>query len=58
VVHGPLGAKPRGNEISMRNEGLLEDFRRALPDFAGEAFERSGHDMADQRRFISLDPWR
>jgi len=25
---------PAGTEISMRNPGLLEDFRRALPDFA------------------------
>ena len=25
---------PAGIEISMRNQGLLEDFRRALPDFA------------------------
>ncbi|PIU32668.1 MAG: alpha-amylase [Syntrophobacteraceae bacterium CG07_land_8_20_14_0_80_61_8] len=25
---------PAGIEISMRNEGLLQDFRRALPDFA------------------------
>ena len=24
---------PAGIEISMRNEGLLQDFRRALPDF-------------------------
>ena len=27
---------PAGIEISMRNQGLLEDFRRALPDFAAE----------------------
>ena len=27
---------PAGIEISMRNKGLLEDFRRALPDFAAE----------------------
>ena len=27
---------PAGIEISMRNQGLLEDFRRALPDFAVE----------------------
>jgi hypothetical protein len=27
---------PAGIEISMRNEGLLEDFRRALPDFSAE----------------------
>jgi hypothetical protein len=27
---------PAGIEISMRNTGLLEDFRRALPDFSGE----------------------
>jgi hypothetical protein len=27
---------PAGIEISMRNPGLLEDFRRALPDFAAE----------------------
>jgi len=27
---------PAGIEISMRNPGLLEDFRRALPDFAPE----------------------
>jgi hypothetical protein len=27
---------PAGVEISMRNPGLLEDFRRALPDFAPE----------------------
>jgi len=27
---------PAGIEISMRNAGLLEDFRRALPDFAPE----------------------
>ncbi len=27
---------PAGIEISMRNKGLLEDFRRALPDFAVE----------------------
>ena len=27
---------PAGSEISMRNQGLLEDFRRALPDFAVE----------------------
>jgi len=25
---------PAGREISMRNEGLLQDFRRALPDFS------------------------
>ena len=25
---------PAGIEISMRNQGLLEDFRRALPDFS------------------------
>ncbi|MCU0575151.1 MAG: hypothetical protein MUC41_19515, partial [Syntrophobacteraceae bacterium] len=25
---------PAGIEISMRNKGLLEDFRRALPDFS------------------------
>lgn len=27
---------PAGVAISMRNEGLLEDFRRALPDFTSE----------------------
>lgn len=27
---------PAGIEISMRNEGLITDFRRALPDFAAE----------------------
>jgi hypothetical protein len=27
---------PEGIAISMRNEGLLEDFRRALPDFSAE----------------------
>ena len=27
---------PAGIEISMRNQGLLEDFRRALPDFSAE----------------------
>ena len=27
---------PAGIDISMRNEGLLEDFRRALPDFSRE----------------------
>ena len=27
---------PAGIEISMRNPGLLEDFRRALPDFTAE----------------------
>ncbi len=27
---------PAGMAISMRNEGLLQDFRRALPDFAPE----------------------
>jgi Alpha amylase, catalytic domain len=27
---------PAGIEISMRNQGLLKDFRRALPDFAAE----------------------
>jgi hypothetical protein len=27
---------PAGIEISMRNAGLLEDFRRALPDFSAE----------------------
>lgn len=27
---------PAGIEISMRNKGLLEDFRRALPDFSAE----------------------
>ena len=27
---------PAGIEISMRNPGLFEDFRRALPDFAAE----------------------
>lgn len=27
---------PAGIAISMRNEGLLEDFRRALPDFSAE----------------------
>jgi hypothetical protein len=27
---------PAGIEISMQNRGLLEDFRRALPDFAAE----------------------
>ncbi|HYR02693.1 MAG TPA: alpha-amylase family glycosyl hydrolase [Syntrophobacteria bacterium] len=27
---------PAGIEISMRNKGLLEDFRRALPDFSPE----------------------
>jgi len=27
---------PAGIDISMRNQGLLEDFRRALPDFATE----------------------
>jgi hypothetical protein len=27
---------PAGIEISMRNKGLLEDFRRALPDFSRE----------------------
>jgi hypothetical protein len=27
---------PAGIEISMRNKGLLEDFRRALPDFTAE----------------------
>jgi hypothetical protein len=27
---------PAGIEISMRNTGLLEDFRRALPDFSAE----------------------
>lgn len=27
---------PAGIEISMRNKGLLEDFRRALPDFSVE----------------------
>jgi hypothetical protein len=27
---------PAGIEISMRNKGLVEDFRRALPDFSAE----------------------
>ena len=27
---------PAGIEISMRNEGLLKDFRRALPDFSAD----------------------
>jgi len=27
---------PAGIAISMKNEGLLEDFRRALPDFSPE----------------------
>ena len=27
---------PAGIEIAMRNKGLLEDFRRALPDFSAE----------------------
>jgi len=27
---------PAGAEISIRNEGLLEDFRRALPDFSAK----------------------
>jgi glycosidase len=27
---------PAGISISMQNKGLLEDFRRALPDFAAE----------------------
>lgn len=27
---------PAGIEISMRNKGLLEDFRRALPDFSAD----------------------
>ncbi len=27
---------PAGIEVSMRNKGLLEDFRRALPDFSAE----------------------
>ena len=27
---------PLGIEISMRNKGLLEDFKRALPDFSAE----------------------
>src|SRR5512143_1226566 len=27
---------PAGIEIAMRNKGLLEDFRRALPDFSSE----------------------
>jgi hypothetical protein len=27
---------PAGIEVSMRNQGLLEDFRRALPDFSVE----------------------
>ncbi len=27
---------PAGIEISMRNKGLLEDFKRALPDFSAE----------------------
>lgn len=27
---------PAGIEISMRNQGLIEDFRRALPDFSAE----------------------
>ena len=27
---------PAGIEISMRNKGLLEDFRRALPDFSAQ----------------------
>jgi len=27
---------PAGIEISMRNQGLLEDFRRALPDFSAK----------------------
>jgi len=27
---------PAGIEVSMRNKGLLEDFRRALPDFLAE----------------------
>ena len=35
---------PAGIEISMRNAGLLEDFTRALPDFAG-ADNRDPHDL-------------
>jgi len=33
---GVWGRSPAGIEISMRNPGLLEDFRRALPDFLPE----------------------
>ena len=36
VVHGRVGTSPAGIAIAMRNKGLLEDFRRALPDFAAE----------------------
>ena len=36
LVHGCLGTESTGIGISMRNEGLLQDFRRALPDFAPE----------------------
>ena len=36
VVHGRVGASPAGIAISMQNPGLLEDFKRALPDFVAE----------------------
>lgn len=32
---GVWDRSPAGIEISMRNDGLLEDFRRVLPDFSG-----------------------
>ncbi len=33
---GVWDRSPAGIEISMRNTGLLEDFRRALPDFSAQ----------------------
>jgi hypothetical protein len=33
---GVWDRSPAGIKISMRNKGLLEDFRRALPDFSAE----------------------
>ena len=32
---------PAGIEIAMRNKGLLEDFRRALPDFSAAEMRAS-----------------
>ena len=41
---------PAGIEISMRNQGLLGDFRRALPDFVGGGQRRLALLRAPLRR--------
>jgi hypothetical protein len=38
-------------------DSLRGRIRRLSDSLSGEAFERSGHDMADHGLFVALDPW-